>query len=107
MSSTPKDDFFKLFYSSKTKSCTLYKNNKEVNISDTTPIRNSYDCLALKQENYNSCMQYDADNVSAVMLSYGKYKNTNTIMAFFATYKDKDAHLTIRCTHTLKDIFKK
>lgn len=101
------DTFFKMIYKGNTHICELYKNNIKVDLNDTKPITHAYDCLALKKEHYNSCMQYDKKNISGVMVSYGIYPGTNTLMAFFASHKDKDAHLTIRCTHTLKDIFKK
>jgi len=101
------DVFFKMVYNGSTHMCELYKDGKKVDLNDTRPIDHVYNCLALKKEHYNSCMQYDKENLAGAMISYGVYPGTNTLMAFFAANKDKDAHLTIRCTHTLKDIFKK
>lgn len=97
------DDFYRLYYNAKEKSCRIFKNDQPIPLIDPryntkkSP-RSSYTCTSLQKEQYRSCKQLNTKRTTAVVLSYGVYSFTGLSIGFKEAYYRMDASLEIQCS---------
>lgn len=101
---TYQDDYYRLHYDSRNKTCHLYKNSIEVPLIDKrygidkSYKAKTYRCSILQKERYRSCQAFSADKVSALFVGYGVYEDTGLTIGFREVYQRMDAELNVRCS---------
>lgn len=98
-----KVDSYILSYESKSKSCKLTKNGKEIPVFDQRfnrkkPVNLRYRCRAYIKEQYRECTHSKSLFISEVAFTYGKHKSSNLIFGFGSMYGAVDVHMSVDCT---------
>lgn len=97
-------DIYDFVYDSKTKECILKRNSKEIELFDKRfgekkkPKATAYSCAAWVKEQYSRCQIVENVHTSALALSFGRYSNTNLLVAFKNEHETIDAKLVLECT---------
>lgn len=95
-------DIYSFFYNSKIQKCELRKNNQLIATYDKRfkrkkPNVRAYRCTSWTKENYHQCRIIKSKSVSSVALSFGRFVNTNLLIAINPDYYKADAYLKIKC----------
>jgi len=100
-SSTASTDRYDLFYNHKTRNCTLSKNNKNTVLFDKRfkkkQPKSPYTCTAWIKEQYSDCHLIDKKRVAAQSISFGRFEQTNLIIAIEADYRKLDSFIEVEC----------